>query len=97
MVTDNKNASTNDVSITLQNTEDARPIVEAILADNPGAVVNHFPAMVKIDCPGKLTIKAESVSDRVGRDWDPQELHLSVISLSGNIDEDDDIFELAWN
>ena len=97
MVTDNKNASTNDVSITLQNTEDARPIVEAILADNPGAVVNHVPAMVKIDCPGKLTIKAESVSDRVGRDWDPQELHLSVISLSGNIDEDDDIFELAWN
>ncbi len=97
MVTDNKNASTNDVSITLQNTEDARPIVDAILADNPGAVVNHFPAMVKIDCPGKLTIKAESVSDRVGRDWDPQELHLSVISLSGNIDEDDDIFELAWN
>ena len=97
MVTDNKNASTNVVSITLQNTEDARPIVEAILADNPGAVINHFPAMVKIDCPGKLTIKAESVSDRVGRDWDPQELHLSVISLSGNLDEDDDIFERAWN
>ncbi len=68
----NANASTNSVSITLQNTEDARPIVDAILADNAGAVVNHFPAMVKIDCPGKLTIKAESVSDRVGRDWDPQ-------------------------
>jgi phenol hydroxylase P2 protein len=96
MVTDNKNASTNSVSITLQNTEDARPIVDAITADNPAAVVSHFPAMVKVDCPGRLTIKAESVSDRIGRDWDPQELQLSMISLSGNIDEDDDIFELTW-
>jgi phenol hydroxylase P2 protein len=97
MTTENKNAATNSVSITLQNTEDARPIVEAITADNPNAVVTHFPAMVKVDCPGRLTINAQSVSDRIGREWDPQELHLSVISLSGNIDEDDDVFELAWN
>lgn len=97
MVTDNKHASTNNVSITLQSTEDARPIVEAIVADNPQAIVSRFPAMVKIDCPGRLTINAQSVTDRIGRDWDPQELHLSMISLSGNIDEDDDIFELTWN
>jgi phenol/toluene 2-monooxygenase (NADH) P2/A2 len=89
--------STNNVSITLQNTEDARPIVEAITADNPDATVHHFPAMVKIDCPGRLTISAESVGERLGRDWDPQELHLSMISLSGNIDEDDDHFDLSWN
>lgn len=89
--------STNNVSITLQNTEDARPIVEAITADNPDATVHHYPAMVKIDCPGHLTISAESVGERLGRDWDPQELHLSMISLSGNIDEDDDHFDLSWN
>ncbi len=97
MVTDNKNAKTNSVSVTLQNTEDARPIIDAIVADNPNAVVSHFPAMVKVDCPGRLTISAQSVTDRIGRDWDPQELHLCVISLSGNIDEDDDQFELTWN
>lgn len=88
---------TQNVSITFQNTEDARPIIDAITADNPEATVQHFPAMVKIDCPGRLTIQASSVGDRLGRDWDPQELHLSVISLSGNIDEDDDHFDLAWN
>lgn len=88
---------TQNVSITFQNTEDARPIIDAITADNPEAIVQHFPAMVKIDCPGRLTIQAASVGDRLGRDWDPQELHLSVISLSGNIDEDDDHFDLAWN
>lgn len=84
------------VSITLQNTEDARPIIEAITADNPAATVAHFPAMVKIDAPGRLTINASSVGERVGREWDPQELHLSMITLSGNIDEDDDRFELSW-
>ena len=97
MTTENLHAATNALSSTLQNTEDARPIVETIEADKPHATVSHFPAMVKVDCPGRLTINAASVSDRIGRDWDPQELHLSMISLSGNIDEDDDKFELAWN
>ena len=90
-------ANTNSVSITLQSNEDARPIIEAIVADNPDAVVNHYPAMVKIDAPGRLSINAETVSAKIGRDWDPQELHLSVITLAGNIDEDDDKFELSWN
>ncbi len=86
-----------NVSITLQNTGDARPIIDAITADNPKATVNNLPAMVKIDCPGKLVIKADSVSERIGREWDPQELHLELITLSGNIDEDDDYFQLSWN
>jgi len=85
------------VSITLQNTEDARPIIEAILADNPAATVSHYPAMVKIDAPGRIAVVADSVTERIGRDWDPQELHLSVITLNGNINEDDDVFELSWN
>lgn len=86
-----------NVSITLQNTGDARPIIEAIEKDNPGCTVANFPAMVKIDCPGKLVINRETVETALGRDWDVQELHLSMISLSGNIDEDDDSFTLAWN
>ncbi len=89
--------SANPVSITLQNTDDARPIIDAIADDNPGAVLTRYPAMVKIDCPGRLVINAESVSRHLGRDWDPQEIHLSVITLSGNIDEDDDRFALSWS
>ncbi len=89
--------SSNPVSITLQNTDDARPIIDAIAADNPEATMTRYPAMVKIDCLGKLSIKAETVSELLGRDWDPQELHLSIVTLSGNIDEDDELFELSWN
>ncbi len=52
--------------------------------------------MVKIDCEGKLTLKRASVEQRMGRPFDLQELHLNLITLSGNIDETDDEFTLAW-
>lgn len=85
------------VSITLQNTDDARPIIEAILADNPGSTVSNFPGAVKIDRDDYLVVKRESVASRIGRDWDPQELHLSMVSMAGTLDEDDDQFSLGWN
>ncbi len=87
---------TKPVSISLQNSQDGLAIVEAILADNPAAERKSFPAMTKVDCPGRLEIRADSVSERLGRDWDPQEIHLSVISLSGSVDEDDGAFILFW-
>ena len=85
-----------NVFIAFQDNEESRPIIDAILADNPEAKSNPFPAMTKIDCPGRLEIRAESVSERLGRDWDPQEIHLSVISLSGSVDEDDGVFAIFW-
>ncbi len=85
------------VSITLQNNDEARPIIEAIEKDNPDATVNIYPAMVKIDCEGRLIVKQETVEELLGREWDVQELHLSIVSIAGNVDEEDDYFELSWN
>lgn len=84
------------VFIAFQTNDDSRPIVEAIAEDNPHAVVNVLPAMVKIDAQGRLVIKRESIEARIGRTFDLRELQLSLISLSGNIDETDDEFILAW-
>ncbi|QOF80334.1 MmoB/DmpM family protein [Variovorax sp. 38R] len=84
------------VFIALQTGEAARAIVEAIVTDNPEATVTEYPAMVKIDAPGRLVIRRESVEALVGRRWDLQELHLSLISLSGSIEETDDEFTLHW-
>lgn len=89
-------ASRTPVFIALQNTDTARSIIAAIMADNPEATVAEFPAMVKIDAPGRLVIRRESVEERLGRRWETQELQLDLISLSGNIDETDDEFSLAW-
>ncbi len=83
------------VFIALQNNEEARPIIEAILEDNPDAVANYTPGMVKIDCEGRLVVKRETVEEKIGRDFDLQEMHINLISLSGNVDEEEDEFVLS--
>jgi phenol hydroxylase P2 protein len=84
------------VFIALQANDDMRPVIDAIAADNPHATVHRYPAMVKIDAPGRLEINRATVEDLIGRSWDPQELQLGLISLAGNIDETEDRFVLAW-
>ncbi len=85
------------VFIAFQTNEDTRPIIEAILADNPHAVLEQQPAMVKITAEGRLTVKRTSIEALIGRDFDLQELQVNLITLSGHLDEDDDAFTLAWN
>jgi len=85
-----------NVSITLNSVGDGRAIADAIVQDNKGALIHELPACLKIDCPDRLVINKKTVSDRIGRDWDVQEIHLSLISLAGNVDEDDDYFALEW-
>lgn len=86
-----------NVFIALQNNEEARAIIAAIVEDNPHAVVNELPAMVKIDAPKRLVVKRETVEEKMGREFDLQEIHVNLISLSGNIDETEEEFVLAWN
>ncbi|QTD45375.1 MmoB/DmpM family protein [Ottowia testudinis] len=85
-----------NVFIALQKNEETRSIVNAIVADNPGAIVNEQPAMVKIDVPDRLVIKKSTVEEEMGRDFDLQELHINLITLTGHIDETDDEFVLSW-
>ena len=82
--------------IAFQKNEESRCIVEAIVEDNPGAIVSDQPAMVKVDVPGRLVIKRETVEEKLGRAFDLQELQLHLITISGHLDEDDDEFRLSW-
>ncbi|MGO9391754.1 MmoB/DmpM family protein [Rhodoblastus sp.] len=83
-------------SLTLYQNDEARPIIEAILADNPGVRVMNMPGCVKLDSDGPLVVKRTSVEARLGRPWEPQELQLVLISMAGNLEEDDDQFVLSW-
>lgn len=85
------------VFLALQLTDDSRAIIDSLLADNAHAVLEEQPAMVRVNAEGYLTLKRESVEERLGRPFDLQELHLSLISLTGNIDETDDEFTLRWS
>lgn len=84
------------VFIAFQTNEDTRPIVEAILADNPHAVLDEQPAMIKINAEDTLVIKRESIEELIGRKFDLQELQVNLITISGHLDEDDDTFTLSW-
>jgi phenol/toluene 2-monooxygenase (NADH) P2/A2 len=86
-----------NVFIAFQANEDSRPIVDAILADNPLAKATLSPGLIKIDSPERLVIKRETIEEITGRRFDLQQIHLSLITLSGYIDEDDDQFSLSWN
>jgi len=85
------------VFIILQANEDTRPIVEAIEQDNPGAEVVHEPAMVKVQAEGNLIVRRETIEEEIGREFDMQELNINLITLSGNVDEDEDALTLTWN
>jgi phenol hydroxylase P2 protein len=86
-----------NVFIALQNNQDAQPIIAAILEDNKNAVLNESPGMVKIDCPMRLVIRRETVEEKTGQEFDLQDIHLTLISLSGNLEEDEDELVLQWN
>ena len=85
------------VFIALQANEETRPIIEAIEIDNPEAVVNREPAMIKINAEGRLVIRRETIEEQMGREFDMQELNINLITLSGNVDEDEDALTLTWD
>ena len=53
--------------------------------------------MVKIDAPGRLVIRKETIEENLGREFDLQEIHVNLITLSGHVDEDDETLTLHWD
>ena len=86
----------NTAFLIFQDNEDARPIIEAVEQDNPGVNIQYQPGMVRLERAGSLIVKRETVEELIGREWDVQEMQLVLISLAGNVEEDDDKFELSW-
>ena len=85
------------VYLALQDNDTSRYIIEAIEHDNPEATIQYLPAMIRVENIGKLVVRAETKKKKLGQDWDIQELQLNMITLGGNVDEDDDTFTLQWN
>lgn len=85
------------VYLALQDNDTSRYIVEAIEQDNPDASIQYLPAMIRIESETGLIVRAKTVSEKLGQDWDIQELQLNMITLGGNVEEDDDSFQLKWN
>ena len=85
------------VFIALQTNEDTRQVIEAILQDNPSAVVDEQPAMVKINAEDRLVVRRETIEELIGRPYDLQEMQVHMITMSGNLDQTDGEMTLFWN
>ncbi|MCK2148074.1 MmoB/DmpM family protein [Marinobacter alexandrii] len=85
------------VFIVFQDNDDSRYLAEAVMEDNPEAEMQHQPAMIRIQAEKRLVMNRETMEEKLGRDWDVQEMLINVISIGGNVDEDDDHFILQWN
>lgn len=89
--------STSKVFIIFQNNEESRPVVDAIEADNPEANTIYAPGFVRIEAPGHLRVRKETIEAQTGGPYDLQQIHINLISLSGNVDESDEELSLTWH
>lgn len=51
---------------------------------------------MKIDAPGRLVVRRETIEEQTGQRFDLQQIHVNLVTLSGHIDEDDDELSLSW-
>ncbi|MET8249554.1 MmoB/DmpM family protein [Streptomyces sp. NPDC005202] len=92
-------AGVRKVGVDLQeSTDDTRRVVEAIERDNRDATVSYLPGLVKIQAPGRLVVRRETVEDLLGRPWETHEFQLAIVSYYGHIAEwDDDEIVIKWD
>lgn len=89
--------TTRQVGIDLQDSEENRPLIEAIRQDNPDLTVRHLPGLVKLQAPRQILVNRETVELKLGREWETGEFQLALVSYAGNFSEwDDDQILVSW-
>ena len=48
------------------------------------------------NAPGRMVIRRATIEELVGRPFDLQQIQVNLVTLSGNVDEDDDELSLSW-
>lgn len=86
-----------NVAVDLQDSEDSHALVDAIEQDNPDVNLIRMPGLVKLQAPGQLVIRRETVEQYMGREWETHEFQANIVSYAGNIAEwDDDQIVIKW-
>jgi len=85
------------VGLDLQDSEEGRPLLEAIEEDNPDANLIRMPGLVKVQAPRELVVRRETVEQHMGREWETHEFQMNIVSYSGHIAVwDDDEIVIKW-
>ena len=85
------------VGVDIQESEENRPLIDAIRQDNPELTVRHLPGLVKLQSAGEIVINRETVESQLGRAWETGEFQLAIVSYAGNFSVwDDDRIVVRW-
>lgn len=82
--------------IDLQDTESNRAVIAGIMEDNPDSQIDHMPGLVRIRNENGLHITKATVEKHVGDEWDTEDIQLSIVSLAGNLDIDEEHIDIKW-
>lgn len=89
--------SSSPVSFDIQETDENRPLIDAIEHDNPDLRITRMPGVVKLQAPGRLEVNRASVEERLGRSWETGEFQMAIVTLAGNISHwDEDQIVISW-
>lgn len=92
------NPSNSNVGVELQDSEESRKVIEAIVADNPAATLSHRPGLVRVSVPGRLVVRRETIEGLLGRPWETHEFQMCIVTYYGHIGEwDEDEIVIAWD
>ncbi len=81
----------------IQDTDDGRAIVRSIEKDNDNITITNKPAMIQMQREKEIIVKAATIAEELGRDWDIEELQIELVSIGGQIDETDDEMKVFWD
>lgn len=86
------------VGIELMKGEECDAIVAAVVDRVPDASVVEVPSMVQLDVPDRMVIRADAVSEYLGRDWDTRDLNQVVSAYRGYFTRwDETQVVLSWD
>ena len=75
--------------ITMSDSLEGRAVAEA-MKDVPGVEITFLPAMIRIDCEGRMTFDCDEISDILGRDYDPYTFQIEMSTHYGRMSIADD-------
>ena len=79
----------NMCGITMSDSLEGRAVAEA-MKDVPGVEITFLPAMIRIDCEGRMTFNCDEISDILGRPYDPYTFQIEMSTHYGRMSIADD-------
>ena len=70
--------------VTMNDSVDGR-VIAAVMGEKPGVEITRYPAMIRIDCEGKLVFDMDELSDAIGKPFTPYDFEIVMSTHYGRM------------